>query len=169
MTTAAPAAASCGTATPGWLNGVHPTLAEGVAEKEVCFAAPGDAPGSCNQRVSAQVKMCPGGFYVYSLPGPDSVAPCRRYCGDVAPVSTVKPPTTPTPVYNAQCQRAYATLSSTSRSQAFNDGDDLVEVCDTPTLAGQVNSGPASNNDWVGPGWCVFQVVFFVIFIYYCC
>ena len=28
----------CGTSAPGWLNGAHPTVAEGVVNRQVCYS-----------------------------------------------------------------------------------------------------------------------------------
>jgi hypothetical protein len=106
---------------------------------------------------------------------------CLRYCGSDGDMSsTTVPSTRSPPLYPGQCNAAYSLLSSASRSVGFNDGNDGslvasffilcltvligVEVCDGPS---GVLSGPSDNNDWVGPGWCVLRVCFFVFFFEY--
>jgi cysteine-rich repeat protein len=65
----------CGTHAPGWLNGVHPTLADGIVARQVCFNWSGN---SCNWQAQVQVVACPG-FYLYNFP---NTPVCNlRYCG----------------------------------------------------------------------------------------
>ena len=66
----------CGTHAPGWLNGTHPTVAEGVVQLKVCFSW---SSGCCQWNSDIRVRNC-GGFYVYQLP---QAPGCQmRYCGD---------------------------------------------------------------------------------------
>lgn len=53
----------CGTSKPGWLNGIHPTPAEGIATRTVCYS---DNGGCCIYSNTIQVKNC-GNFFVYKL------------------------------------------------------------------------------------------------------
>ena len=54
----------CGTKYPGWLNGAHPTVAEGVVYRTVCYnSGYRDCCGSSN---IIKVKNC-GSYYVYEL------------------------------------------------------------------------------------------------------
>ena len=68
----------CGTHAPGWLNGVHPTMAEGAVSRKVCFHWSGNC---CKWSSSIRVRNC-GNFYVYELPPTQY---CNlRYCGNGA-------------------------------------------------------------------------------------
>ena len=66
----------CGTHAPGWLTGGHPTAAQGIVSRKVCFHW---SSGCCQWSQYIRVRNC-GRFYVYELP------PTRycnlRYCGD---------------------------------------------------------------------------------------
>ena len=69
----------CGTTFPGWLNGVHPTVADGEVDREVCFHAYLDC---CHDRKRIRVKNC-SSYYVYKL---DRTRGCDlRYCGTDSP------------------------------------------------------------------------------------
>jgi len=67
----------CGTEYPGWLNGAHPTVAEGVVYRTVCYNQGYiDCCGFIN---IIRAKNC-GSYYVYELqriPWSDT-----RYCGN---------------------------------------------------------------------------------------
>ena len=64
----------CGTSYPGWLNGIHPTTAEGVVTRTACFSS---SAGCCTYSTSIKVKNC-GDFYVYEFA---PVPTCSlRYC-----------------------------------------------------------------------------------------
>ena len=64
----------CGTMYPGWLNGIHPTVAEGVVTRTACFST---SAGCCIYLTTIEVKNC-GDFYVYKLPPAPT---CNlRYC-----------------------------------------------------------------------------------------
>ena len=64
----------CGTYYPGWLNGIHPTAAEGVVTRTVCFSS---STTCCCYSIPIEVKNC-GDFYVYKLmPVPICYS---RYC-----------------------------------------------------------------------------------------
>ncbi|XP_066027948.1 pancreatic secretory granule membrane major glycoprotein GP2-like [Pocillopora verrucosa] len=66
---------TCGTHAPGWLNGRHPSVAEGKVSRQVCFNWDGN---NCNWQAGIEVRNCDS-FFVYKLvksPG------CQlRYCG----------------------------------------------------------------------------------------
>lgn len=67
---------SCGTDAPGWLNGAHPALSDGVVTRQVCFSWTGD---TCAWSADVEVVSC-GSFYLYNLvEAPES---CLRYCGE---------------------------------------------------------------------------------------
>ena len=66
----------CGTRHPGWLKGKHPTVAEGVVTRKVCYS---EMDACCRQKNIVKVKNC-GGHYVYEL----QRTRCNnfRYCGN---------------------------------------------------------------------------------------
>ena len=53
----------CGTEYPGWLSGAHPTVAEGVVIRRVCFSKD---QCSCYRYKNIRVKNC-GAYFVYEL------------------------------------------------------------------------------------------------------
>uniref|UniRef100_A0A8C5Q3N6 ZP domain-containing protein n=1 Tax=Leptobrachium leishanense TaxID=445787 RepID=A0A8C5Q3N6_9ANUR len=57
---------SCGTHSPMWLNGVHPTTEEGIANRTACANWAGNC---CLWSSPVTISACPGGFYVYRLYG----------------------------------------------------------------------------------------------------
>ncbi|XP_041434761.1 uromodulin-like [Xenopus laevis] len=59
---------SCGTSSPIWLNGTHPTQEEGIVNVTTCSSW-GDC---CYWNSSISIKACPGDFYVYKLTGTPS-------------------------------------------------------------------------------------------------
>ena len=66
----------CGTHAPGWLDGRHPKVSEGVVKRKVCFHW---FQSCCRYSTFIRVRNC-GAFYVYEL---DSTSHCwLRYCGD---------------------------------------------------------------------------------------
>jgi len=66
----------CGTSAPGWLSGAHPTVAEGVVTRKVCFSWYNNC---CEWDNTIRVRNC-GAYYVYEL----SYTPIcpARYCGN---------------------------------------------------------------------------------------
>ena len=70
----------CGTENPGWLNGAHPTVAEGVVTRTVCYSNYWDC---CRLSNIIKVKNC-GSYYVYELQRTrhHRDSPYSRYCGD---------------------------------------------------------------------------------------
>ena len=65
----------CGTHAPGWLNGTHPAVADGIVTRQVCYHW-GDS--CCQWNNNIRVKNC-GAFYVYELV---KTPKCNlRYCG----------------------------------------------------------------------------------------
>ena len=72
----------CGTYHPGWLDGTHPTVAEGVVTRRVCYLwyfLWGSPVHCCYWSNDIRVRNC-GAFYVYELQKPPSCD--LRYCGD---------------------------------------------------------------------------------------
>ena len=67
---------SSGTMPPGWLNGTHPTIADGVVTRTVCFRRIADC---CSWHEIIKVMNC-SSYYVYEL---QKLTWCnRRYCGN---------------------------------------------------------------------------------------
>ena len=64
----------CGTVSPGWLNGSHPTAAEGVVTRTVFYSG---YRSSCWASNIIKVKNC-NSYYVYELQRTGF-----RYCGNV--------------------------------------------------------------------------------------
>ena len=75
MPTSCPPYGRCGTAATGWLNGGHPTVADGQVSRQVCFHW---KSGCCQWPTNIKVRNC-GSYYVYYLNGTPT---CNlRYCG----------------------------------------------------------------------------------------
>jgi len=75
MPTSCPPKSRCGTLGTGWLNGVHPTVADGKATRQVCFHY---WSSCCRWSTNIEVRNC-GSFYVYRFSG---TPVCNlRYCG----------------------------------------------------------------------------------------
>ncbi|PFX11434.1 Pancreatic secretory granule membrane major glycoprotein GP2 [Stylophora pistillata] len=66
----------CGAHSPGWLNGKHPSVQEGVVVRQVCYHW---TDGCCQWKNNVKIRNC-GNFYVYELQRPPVCA--LRYCGD---------------------------------------------------------------------------------------
>ena len=65
----------CGTHAPGWLNGEHPTVADGIVTREVCYHWSNNC---CRWKNNIRIRNC-GKFYVYELVKPPACS--LRYCG----------------------------------------------------------------------------------------
>ena len=66
----------CGTHAPGWMQGAHPTPAQGIVTRKVCYHW---SKSCCHWSNNIRVRNC-GGFYVYEL---DKTPVCHlRYCGN---------------------------------------------------------------------------------------
>ena len=83
MAEACPKMYSCSTNSSGWLNGSHPTVAQGIVERKVCFSQRVSQflKDCCNYSKNISVRNC-GAFYVYRLDPPDYYS---RYCGNGLP------------------------------------------------------------------------------------
>ena len=73
----------CGTQYPGWLNGTHPTVSEGVVTRTVCYPEYFNdgywLSDYCAVGNNIRVRNC-GAFFVYELQKPPH---CDfRYCGN---------------------------------------------------------------------------------------
>ena len=69
----------CGTEHPGWLNGTHPTIADGVVTRTVCFSG---KTNCCSRHHIIKVRNCTS-YYVYELHRPQPSWCPLRYCGNV--------------------------------------------------------------------------------------
>jgi len=67
----------CGTEYPVWLSGAHPTVAEGVVIRRVCFSA----YRCCYRYQNIRVKNC-GAYFVYALQSLRLFYSSSRYCGN---------------------------------------------------------------------------------------
>ncbi|KAL9961286.1 hypothetical protein ACROYT_G030197 [Oculina patagonica] len=78
MPTTCPPTHRCGTDAPGWLNGAHPTMAEGLVTRQVCFHWESNCCYSSDSwSESIQVRNC-SSYFIYFL-SPTNV--CQlRYC-----------------------------------------------------------------------------------------
>ena len=75
MPTSCPPKYRCDANVPGWLNGGHPTVADGQVTRTVCFHW---TSGCCHWSTNIKVRNC-GSYYVYYLNGTPT---CNlRYCG----------------------------------------------------------------------------------------
>ena len=75
MATTCPPILRCGTYATGWLNGGHPTVADGQVSRQVCFHW---SSNCCRGSTNIKVRNC-GSYYVYYLSGTPT---CNlRYCG----------------------------------------------------------------------------------------
>ena len=75
LPTSCPPYNRCGTHAPAWLNGGHPTVADGQVSRQVCFHW---TSSCCDWSTNINVTNC-GSYYLYYLSGTPA---CRlRYCG----------------------------------------------------------------------------------------
>ena len=74
MVTTCPPMNRCGAVYPVWLNGSHPTVAEGKVTRNVCI----NKSACCDISLFIQVKNC-GSYYIYKLFYPGYCP--ARYCG----------------------------------------------------------------------------------------
>ena len=66
----------CDSKAQGWLNGTHPTVAEGVVNRKVCYHR---STNCCRDSNTIKVKNC-SSYYVYEL---QKTPGCfYRYCGN---------------------------------------------------------------------------------------
>ena len=68
----------CDTHAPGWLNGAHPSVADGKVTRQVCFNY---FSNCCIWSINIQLRNC-GDYFVYYISGTPPEHPCElRYCG----------------------------------------------------------------------------------------
>ena len=68
----------CGTAAPGWMNGAHPTVADGKVIRKVCYNWSNNC---CTWSNDIKVINC-GKYYVYELMSTSPAHSCHLvYCG----------------------------------------------------------------------------------------
>ena len=78
MPTSCPPYNRCGTHAPAWLNGGHPTVADGQVSRQVCFHWVNS--GCCEWSTNIKVRNC-GSYYLYYLSGTPGGSCSLRYCG----------------------------------------------------------------------------------------
>ncbi|XP_016349776.1 adhesion G protein-coupled receptor E1-like [Sinocyclocheilus anshuiensis] len=91
------ARSSCGTTVPLWIRGGHPTVQDGVVNRDVC----GHFDNYCCHIGSfpIKVKACPGNYYVYELVRPTL---CNlAYCADVSSFNSSSTAVTPATISTA--------------------------------------------------------------------
>ena len=66
----------CGTHAPGYLTGGHPSEAQGIVQRKVCYHW---SANYCRWSSNIRVRNC-GDFYVYELSKPPACS--LRYCGN---------------------------------------------------------------------------------------
>ena len=71
----APGAERCGTRSPGWVNGKHPTTAGEQKEVQICFQY---FDTTCAESTTATFRNC-GDYFLYNLKETPSCT--QRYCG----------------------------------------------------------------------------------------
>ena len=77
MPTLCPPYHRCGAVVPGWLNGGHPTVADGQVNRTVCWHW---VSGCCDWSSTIRVRNC-GSYYVYYLSSTPNNGQCDfRYC-----------------------------------------------------------------------------------------
>ncbi|CAH3133259.1 unnamed protein product [Porites lobata] len=76
LPTSCPPMFRCGTTVTGWLNGGHPTVADGQVSRQVCFHW---SSNCCYWSTNIKVRNC-GSYYVYYLNGTPSGQCDLRYC-----------------------------------------------------------------------------------------
>ena len=75
MPTSCPPKYRCNTNAPGWLNGGHPTVANGKVTRQICFHW---SSNCCYWSTNIEVRNC-SSFYVYHFSGTPGCY--SRYCG----------------------------------------------------------------------------------------
>ncbi|XP_074606878.1 uncharacterized protein LOC141859885 [Acropora palmata] len=75
LATICPQVHRCNTDVPGWMNGKHPNVEDGIVKRQVCFHG---YQKCCYKTTTIHVRNC-GAYFVYRL---DKVSTCNsRYCG----------------------------------------------------------------------------------------
>ncbi|XP_028412382.1 uncharacterized protein LOC114535203 isoform X1 [Dendronephthya gigantea] len=69
MPTTKPKVGSCGTYIPMWMNGIHPTIHDGIVLRKVCANLPHVYPFGCGYSLRIRVRNC-SGYYIYQLKDP---------------------------------------------------------------------------------------------------
>lgn len=78
IATSCVSSSSCGTTASGWMNGAHPTVADGKVTRKICYHYFGNC---CQWSNNIDVVNC-GQYYVYELISTSPVHPCDLgYCG----------------------------------------------------------------------------------------
>ncbi|XP_078353452.1 uncharacterized protein LOC144638135 [Oculina patagonica] len=154
----------CGTHVPGWLNGKHPTVQEGIVTRQVCYRWEGNC---CKFKNDIRIRNC-GDYYVYELQKPPNCD--YRYCGNnnYIPEDCFKyslgisdqaeiPDNhmTASSQYDAGRQPAYGRLNGDrgdgwcSKARDSNDDWLQVDLGKTFRVCGVASQGDRNGNEWV--------------------
>ena len=71
LATTRPETSHCGTYSPIWMNGSHPTVADGEVSRKACAFVPFNLPHGCAYSYKITVLNCDG-FYLYRLKPPNN-------------------------------------------------------------------------------------------------
>ncbi|XP_071104252.1 pancreatic secretory granule membrane major glycoprotein GP2-like [Haliotis cracherodii] len=113
MTSHCPEENSCGANYPIWLNGTHPDVKDGIANRTVCLRYGEDC---CDQMRYIQIKNCTD-FYVYFL---NKAAACAgRYCFDSDAACPTPPPTSTSSPTTSTTVNSTATVSMLLQSRVL--------------------------------------------------
>ena len=91
LPTTRPEPSYCGTTVPIWMNGSHPSVADGIVERQACAHVSGRFPFGCGYSYIIKVLNC-NGFYIYQLKPPKNchIAYCVGTCYPVKRFSYVR-------------------------------------------------------------------------------
>jgi hypothetical protein len=67
---------SCSTKYMGWVNGSLPSVEDGIAKRQMCFASGNEC---CRYQTVVKIRNCMG-YFVYQFPEKNPTCP-SRYCG----------------------------------------------------------------------------------------
>ena len=100
MASTCPKMHHCSTHAPGWMSETHPTVAEGVVTRKVCYHW---TSGCCEWSNYIRVKNC-GSFYVYELQKTPLCSISSRYCGECGRTCMVMTNIDGTKVHSICCE-----------------------------------------------------------------
>ncbi|XP_078375556.1 uncharacterized protein LOC144658924 [Oculina patagonica] len=123
----------CGARYPGWMDGVHPSVEDGVVTRDVCFVL-GYSP--CRWRLKIKVQNC-GEFFVYKLTAPSYCS--QRYCGYHGKGEKNHEQHEEWWGWKNENQRYIWKLTSANELQQLNDDINYIEKNNTITKALQEN------------------------------
>ncbi|XP_066271796.1 SCO-spondin-like [Branchiostoma lanceolatum] len=148
-TEAPPSVFRCGTDAPMWMNGQHPTLADGEVSRQACAYWSGN---TCRWHTTIQVRACSAGYFVYKLPAAPTCS--LVYCGESVTVNGGWSDWGPWSPCSVTCGVGEETRDRTCTNPApANGGADCVglaqeaQACDTGVSC-SVNGGWSDWGPW---------------------